>query len=321
VCDDRAVRAAVVGELGRPPELGDVPEPEPSEARSVVEIVAAGLNPLDIAVAAGRYFAGHPEPPYVPGAEAVVRLDGGRLAYLYGDGLGVRRNGTFAERALYPAAETIPVPEGVDAPLAAACGIAGLAGWLPLAWRAPVRKGETVLVLGATGTVGLVALQAAKLLGAGRVIAAGRNDAALRRAGERGADVTVQLGGGDLVTAIREACGEEGPSLVFDPLWGEPGAAAVRVAARGARIVNLGQSAGPEATLASGDVRGKMLDILGYTNFAVPREVLAKEYGRLCEHAARGDIRLDLERVPLERIAGAWERQARSPNVKLVVIP
>lgn len=60
---------------------------------------------------------------------------------------------------------------------------------------------------------------------------------------------------------------------------------------------------------------------LGYTTFAVPREILAKEYGRLCEHAARGDVRLDVETVPLERIASAWERQARSPNVKLVVTP
>ena len=315
------MRAAVVRELGRPPELGDVPEPEPSDGKAVVEISAAGLNPIDIAVGAGRYFAGHPELPYVPGAEAVARLDDGRLVYLHGDGLGVRRDGTFAVRASYPAGDAIPVPDGIEAALAAGLGVAGLAGWLPLAWRAPVRKGETVLVLGATGTVGLVAVQAARLLGAGRVVAAGRNEEALRRAGERGADATVQLDGGDLVEAIREACGEDGPSLVFDPLWGDPGAAAVRVAAHGARLVNLGQSAGPEATLASGDVRGKMLDILGYTNFAVPREVLAKEYGRLCEHAARGEIRLDVETVPLERIADAWERQARSPNVKLVVTP
>lgn len=316
------MRAAVVRELGRLPELGEVPDPQPSDGRDVVDVAAAGLNPIDVAVGAGRFFGGHPEPPYVPGAEGVARFGDGRLGYLHGDGLGVRRDGTFAERTLYPVDEAVPVPEGVEPALAAALGVAGLAGWLPLVWRAPVHEGETVLVLGATGSVGLVLVQAAKLLGAGRVVAAGRNEEALRRAAERGADATVQLDSADdAAEAIGDACGGEGPSLVCDPLWGPPAEAAVRAAARGARIVNLGQSAGPEATFASADVRGRQLEILGYSNFAVPRDVLAAEYQRLCEHAARGDIQLDVETVPLEAIGEAWERQAASPNVKLVVTP
>ena len=316
------MRAAVVRELGSPPEIGEVRDPEASGGRTVLDVVAAGLNPIDVAVGAGRYFAGHPQLPYVSGAEGVARADDGTLLYLNGDGLGVSRDGAHAERALFAPVEALPVPDGLEPELAAACGIAGLAGWLPFAWRAPVREGETVLVLGATGTVGLVAVQAAKLLGAGRVVAAGRNEAALQRAAERGADETVRLQEGlDLVAAFRAACGGDGPSLVFDPLWGAPGAAAVEAAARGARIVNLGQSAGPEATLRSGDVRGKGLDLLGYTNFAVPREVREREYTRLCRHVAAGDVRIDVESVPLDDLPTAWERQASSPNVKLVVTP
>jgi NADPH:quinone reductase len=316
------MRAVLVRELGRPPEPAEVAEPEPAGGRVPFEVVAAGLNPIDLAVGAGRFFAGHPQLPYVPGAEAVARGGDGRLVYLNGDGLGVARDGAHAERVLFAPEHALPVPAGVEAPLAVACGIAGLAGWIPLAWRAPVREGETVLVLGATGIVGLVAVQAARLLGAGRVVAAGRDEAALGRAAERGADETVRLEeGADLVEAFRDACGGEGPSLVVDPLWGGPGAAAVEAAARGARIVNLGQSAGPEATLRSGDVRGKALDILGYTNFAVPRDVREREYARLCRHAAAGELRIEVETVTLENLPGAWARQASSPHVKLVVAP
>jgi NADPH:quinone reductase-like Zn-dependent oxidoreductase len=108
---------------------------------------------------------------------------------------------------------------------------------------------------------------------------------------------------------------------VFDPLWGEPGAAAVDAAAPGAVIVNLGQSASPHATLASGAVRGKQLSLLGHTNFAVPPAELADHFQRLVSHAVAGEIRLDVERVPLDDVAGAFERQAAGPGCKLVVVP
>lgn len=308
-------------EIGSAPELGEVPEPKVSRELVLLDVAAAALNPIDVAVSAGRYFGGHPDVPYVPGAEGVVRDGDGRLLYVFGHGLGVRRDGAFAERVLHPVAQAIPVPESVDPVLATSLGIAGLAGWMPLAWRAPVREGDRVLVLGATGAVGNVAVQTARLLGAARVVAAGRNEEALRRTTGRGADATVSLDEPDLAAAFREACGGEGPTLVHDALWGPPAVAAVEAAAPGARIVNLGQSAGPEATLASGSVRGKQLELLGYTNFAVPRDVLAAEYRRLCGHASGGDIQVDTETLSLEDVAEAWERQAASPHVKLVLVP
>ena len=178
-------------------------------------------------------------------------------------------------------AAAVEVPADVDPALAGALGIAGLAGWLPFAWRAPLHGGETVLVLGATGAVGLVAVQAAKLLGAARVVAAGRDPERLAKAAKLGADATVQLGEhDDLTAALREAAGGDGPDYVFDALWGAPVGAAIRSAARGARIVNLGQSAGPTAELASGDIRGKGLTILGHVAFSVPHDVLAEHYPR-----------------------------------------
>jgi NADPH:quinone reductase len=317
------MRAAVISELGRPPVVQDVPEPLARPGEIVLEVVASALNPIDIAVGAGRFYAGHPDLPYVAGAEAVGRVAGERaLVWAAGGGLGVKRDGALAERAAVAEATLTPVPEGADAELAVALGVAGMAGWLPLAWRAPVRAGDTVLVLGATGTAGLVAVQAARMLGAGRVVAAGRNPERLERAAEVGADETVRIGEtGDLAGALRRACGGEGPSLVFDPLWGEPFAAAVEAAAPGARLVHVGQSAGPETTIRSGFVRGKQLDILGYSNFAAPREVIRTEYARLVKHALAGDVVIDIERVTLDDVAQAWERQAAVPGAKIIVVP
>jgi NADPH2:quinone reductase len=294
------VRAALIRALGSPPVVGAIDDPD-GEA---LEVLAAPLNPLDRAVAAGRFYGGHPPLPYVPGCEFVGRSADGRVVWTFSGGLGLNRNGGMAELAL-PGAVVAEVPDGVDAALAAALGIAGLAGWVPLAWRAPVRADDRVLVLGATGAVGQVAVQAAKLLGAAHVVAAGRDPDRLERALELGADETVPLDGD---------FGE--PTYVFDPLCGEPLERAVAAAAPRARIVQLGQSAGPTATLPSAAIRGKQLDVLGFSDFGVAPDVMAEHYVRLVGHAAAGEITLELDRVGLDEVAAAWERPG-----KLVVCP
>jgi NADPH2:quinone reductase len=315
------MRAAVISELGALPELRAEPDPSPEAGEQLVEVLATPLNPIDINVGAGRFYGGHPPLPFIPGSEAVGRVAGsGELVWAHGSGLGTTRNGGLAERLTAPPEALLPVPEGADPALAGALGVAGLAGWLPLAWRAPLQGGETVLVLGATGTVGLVAVQAAKLLGAGRVVAAGRSAKCLERAAKAGADATVRLGEGDEVERFKEACGGAGPDYVVDPLWGGPLEAAAQAAARGARLVNIGQSAGPEATLTSAAVRGKQLEIYGYSNFAAPHEVLVSEYRRLVEHALAGRVRVDVEQVPFEEAPDAWRRQSEGAGTKLVVI-
>ena len=298
------MRAAQIVELGKPPEVADV------EGEGSVEIVAVALNPLDLAVAAGRFYGGHPLLPYVPGCEAVGRRDGERV-YLFGEGWGTHRDGFLVERADFPPALVVPVPDELDDAVAPACGIAGIAGWLPVARRAPVRPGDRVLVLGATGTVGSIALQAARMLGAERVVAAGRDHDRLRRALELGADAVVPLEGDELPRRLREACGGDGPTLVVDPLWGEPVRAAAEAAAPEARIVHVGQSAGPEATFASAAVRGKRLSILGHTNFGLSANERRQAYLEVAQHVAAGRIRIDVETFSLDQIAAAWRAQER----------
>jgi NADPH:quinone reductase-like Zn-dependent oxidoreductase len=155
--------------------------------------------------------------------------------------------------------------------------------------------------------VGSAALQGAKVLGAQRVVGAARNTANVPAA----ADEVVSLEGDD---ELPEA------TLVVDTLWGAPAERALERAARGVRFVQLGQSAGPEARLQSGWVRGRIMNILGHSLFSTPSDAMAKGYRELCEHVAAGRIELATETFPLEEVAEAWERQASgSPGKKIVV--
>ena len=306
-----------------------MPEPERGEGCTLVEVAAAPLNPIDLSIAAGRFYEGPAELPYIAGKEGLGRVleadslaTGARVYFPMPGGLGGA--GSFSERAAPLEERAIAVPDGVDDSLAACLGVAGLAAWLPLEWRARLREGERVLVLGASGAVGQIAVQAARLLGARVVVAAARDPGGLERARELGADATVDLAAADeperLAEAIEAAAGGR-VDVTLDPLWGAPVAAATLAAARGGRIVQIGQSAGSEATLASAPIRGKMLSILGHTNQAAPPDVIADAYRRMVEHAAAGRLTVDHETVPLERVADAWERQEAFPRRKLVLEP
>ena len=165
-------------------------------------------------------------------------------------------------------------------------------------------------MLGATGSVGLVAVQAARLLGARRVVAAGRSEAGLERAASLGGRDRAARRADDLVAAFKDAFGGNGPSYVFDPLWGAPAAAAARAAAPWATIVNLGQSAGAtsEARLGGRPVQ-EPLDPRAH-ELRRARTVLAEHYRRLVGHVMSGEIAFGVEQMPLDDVAAAWQRQA-----------
>ncbi|HEX2233047.1 MAG TPA: zinc-binding alcohol dehydrogenase family protein [Thermoleophilaceae bacterium] len=311
------MRAAVLSEYGVP-SFGQFDEPEPGDGQAVVEVSAAGLNPVDVVTATGQFYEGPPPLPSVPGKEGVGVLDGRRVYF----GASVQPFGSMAERALVEPQNAFDLPDDLDDGLAVALGIAGLAGWLPLSWRARLEPGEHVLVLGASGVVGQIAVQAARLLGAGRLVAGARSREGLERARELGADEVVSLDqdADSLEAAIREAAGDR-LDVVVDPLWAEPAVAAMKAARKWARIVQLGQSAGAEATIASSTVRGKSLTIMGHSNFAVPLHVRAEAYATMAAHAAAGKLRIDVEKIPLEEVEQAFARQKESPNHKLVLVP
>jgi len=314
------MRAAILREYDATPELGEFDEPAGGDGAVAAEVLAAGLNPVDIRKAAGAFpLAPKPPLPSVAGWEGVVRMPDGSRAY-FADPM--PPFGALAERTLVDPVATFPVPYGVDDGLAVAFGIAGSAGWLAVEWSGRLRPGESVLVLGASGTVGQVAVQAARLLGAGRVVASARSEAGLARARELGADATVQIGAvDDLAAALREASGGGGFELIVDPLWGEPAMAAAQAAAPFGRLVALGQSAGLEATFTSPVVRNNALRIVGHTNYKVPAHDLRAAYERMCAHALAGELTADHERVALDDAPAAWERLRSGPGAKLVVVP
>jgi len=315
------MHAAVLHEHGAAPVYEPFEEPVAEYGQVVVEVAVAAVNPVDVRKASGTYISGPPPLPSVVGSEGVGRIAGdGRRVYF---DLPLPPFGAFAERVLVRAEDPVELPDEVDDGVAAALGIAGLAAWLPLAWRAQLRPGETVLVLGATGVVGQLAVQAARLLGAGRVVAAGRDAELLARAARLGADATVELTGlegAELTSAFREAAGGD-VDVVHDPLWGPPAAAAVEALGVGGRLVQLGQSAGAEATFPSASIRGRQLEVRGYLNFLVPPELRREAYRTLVGHAVAGRIAVEVERVALADVADAWERVQRSAHRKLLLVP
>jgi NADPH:quinone reductase-like Zn-dependent oxidoreductase len=168
-----------------------------------------------------------------------------------------------------------------------------------------------------------VAVQAARLLGAGRVLAASRDAAARERALAQGADAAVDLTGEDveeLTRRIAAAC--EGPlHLVVDPVWGRPAQAAVNCLGIGGRLVNIGSAAGAQAHFESATVRSRVLNLLGYTNNALTHQQKAEALREVLAHASAGRMSVERETIPLAQAAEAWKRQASTARRKLILVP
>lgn len=304
------MRAAILHEAGATPEPGWFDPPEPRDGRAVVDVLLAGLNPIDLATASGAI--GPPPTPGVVGREGVGTMPGGARVYFNAS---VPPYGSFAPQTLIDPDSAFTVPEELSDDLAVAIGIAGLAAWIPLTHHARLAEGERVLVLGATGTVGRIAVQAAKILGAGTVVAAGRHAETLALLSDLGVDAVVELGGEDDAAALR-AEADDGYDVVIDPVYGAPFLAALAATAPGARLVTIGGGAGtPEVPYRA--LQGRTH--IGHGSRLLPRAVLKDAYAALATHAVAGELDIDIKRFPLEDVAEAWRLQAEGAHVKIVV--
>ena len=311
------MRAAVLQTYGGIPSIEEFAEPQAGQGQIILQVRAAALNPVDLAIASGTFGLRRPQPPFVAGLDGVGTLPDGRHVYFQEPLLPY---GSLAERAPVEESTIVPLPEGLNDVLAAALGVPGLAAWLALESRARLTRGETVLILGAGGAVGQVAVQVAKILGAGRVVAAARSDPSLARARRLGADASVRLAAGqDLRAALREAA-PDGFDVVVDLTWGEPIQAAIDTARIGARIVQVGNLDGASAQISAPAFRNKLVAIIGHTNFLTPVDEKRSAITRLAEHARNGALTMELAPIPFDRIAEAWARLEAGSHRKLVVV-
>ena len=322
------MKAAVLHSLGKPPRCEEFPDPTPGEGESLVEVRAASLKPIDKQMASGSHYASFRQLPAVCGTDGVGTLEDGTRVFF---AMPRAPYGTMAERAVVARPRCFPLPAGIDDVTAAAVMNPGLSAWGALAWRAQLAAGETVLILGATGVTGKLAIQTAKLLGAGRVVAAGRNPKILASLLDLGADATIALDQSreNLVEAFVREAGEGGFDVVIDYVWGPPTEALLaavtrkdlRPSATRTRLVQVGEGAGATIALPAAALRSSRLEILGAGTGNAPAspEVWVEAIQQLLERVAQGKLRIETERVALADIETAWGRDPQGR--RLVVIP
>jgi NADPH:quinone reductase-like Zn-dependent oxidoreductase len=322
------VRAAVLTAPGVPPQWAAHPDPEPAPGRAVVRVTAAPVVPLDLLCASGTSYFGPPDVPYVPGVQGVGVVEeasavaaGTRVFFSTSAGM-APGDGSMAERAAVLEADLVPLPDDVgDVPFAAV-GLSGVAAWMILTARARMKRGEQVLVLGAGGAVGQAAIGAAKLLGARRVVAVGRSEAARQRALAAGADhvLPLEADAGAMTRALQDAC-PDGVDVVVDPVFGDAATAAARVLAPAGRLVNLGGAAGDVAEFSSAVLRSRSAEVLGYTNNSLTPEQRRTALTEVAAAMAAGRLAVAHERIPFDAVSEAWRRQVSDPGVRLVLTP
>ncbi len=307
------MRAAQIDGQGGRPVLVDIAEPEGRVGASLISVIAGGGGSSDLQRANGVF--GPITGSYVVGGEGVGRLASGERVYF---GHSASPFGAWAERTLVPEAEVWPLPDSVDDGLAIALGISGTGALIALE-EARIQPGERVLVLGATGPVGQLGLQLARLMGAGPVVAAARDMGSLERLRERGlADAVAQLGAGDDLQALKAVAGD-GFDVVLDIIYGPPAEAAMRATRPGARMMSIGVQAGPAVTLGLRDL--VMRSHVGVGTGQRPPAERRAAYGRLIDYATRLGLRVDCLEYRLEDAAQAWAAQSAGPRAKIIVRP
>ena len=322
------VDAVTVDAPGADPRARQVPLPPRTSGATLLDVVAAPLNPLDLLIASGGFHSARHEAPYVPGSECVgVVVKSDRFApgtTVYAEcHASPTSPGAFATQVVVGDDAILPLPDGVDPIRAAAVGNSGTAAYLPLLDVARLQIGETVLVLGATGAVGQLAVQIAHLSGAGRVVGVGRDRTTLHRLAGLGADAVVELRAGEdaagLADRLRAAAGPV--DVVLDGLYGRPLEAALQACAPRARVVNIGHLAGATAEVPAGLLRGKQLTLSGFAGLHLPLREKQAALTWLWAGLQSGELQIDVHTVQLAELPAVWRAQAASSHVKHVVVP
>ncbi len=305
------MQAAVAENFNQPPHYGEFAEPSAREGEVIVTVKAAALSQLVRLQASGKHYTSG-TPPFVPGVDGIGYLaDGRRVYFAFPRG----PVGAMAQRVAVKSAYTAAVPDDLDDITAAAIANPGMSSWAALTGRAHLQRGETVLINGANGASGRLAIQIAKHLGVGRVVVTGRNPASAAELRALGADefILLQQEPTALIDCFRAEIAN-GIDVVLDYLWG-PSAVAFFTAASGhgaghaeprIRFVNIGSLGGAETSITATALRGSGLELLGSGLGSLSNEALVQSIAGVLQAANSIGLKIETRAVPLTDVAGAW---------------
>ena len=303
------MHAAVLHEYGNSPCYEDFPDPAPEAHEALVHVTAAAVTPVARSITQTPVMPMKGLLPFIPGVEGVGTLgDGRRVSFA------IRRPpyGSMGQLTVAPQDKVFPIPDAVDDVNAAAAFHPGITSWLSLSWLAKVTAGDAVLVLGASGSAGRAAVQVACLLGAGKVIAAGRDPEILRKLPRLGADAVVDLNQPD--AQLADAFAAHAPyDVIMDYLWGRPaqillGALPVAMFVTGSvRFVQLGHEAGRDVNVDGFLLRRAGVSILN-PSVSPPDEVVRQAYENVLKHVGNQGLRIPYATAPLSDVESAWTR-------------
>jgi NADPH:quinone reductase-like Zn-dependent oxidoreductase len=312
------MNAAIVDSFAKPPRYGSFADPVAEAGEVLVEVEAAGLHPIVKSLANGTHYGSTGAFPLVPGVDGAGRLEDGTRVYF---GMSRPPFGTFAEHTVTSAALSLRLPDGLDSLTAAGIANPGMSSWVALQYRAQFAAGESVLILGATGQAGQLAVQIAKRLGARRVVAAGRNPQTLESLKTLGADAVIGLEQSReaLVAAFRGEIVEHGVDVVLDYLWGEPAESVLAaiaqkglsIAAPRIRFVQVGQSAGATITLAGATLRSSGVELLGSGFGSASMKEIFAALAKFFEQAAKTPFATKVQAAPLADVESLWNSPER----------
>ncbi|GMK56334.1 hypothetical protein CspeluHIS016_0301740 [Cutaneotrichosporon spelunceum] len=323
------MKAAIVEAAGSAPVYGDISPPTPSNDDVVVDVTAAALSNLTKMRGASAHYSATSEFPFVPGFDGVGKYNGERVYFAFPNS----KYGALGEQTLVNRALLRPIPATLDDATAAAIANPGMSAWVSMVHRAHLQKGEVVLVNGATGTAGRICVQIAKLLGARKVIATGRNAKELEEVRKLGADVVIPFTLPEKEDEFKAALVAEfkrddgkGVDVIVDYLYG-PSASVVLSAIPGnladgqrVRFVNLGTvPGGAEIPISAMLLRGSAVEVMGSGLTSVPRNVLLDSIHEVFKVADKITLADDDVLVPLKDISKAWAQKGAKPRIVITM--
>lgn len=319
------MKAAVVSTFDSPPRFADFPLPAANaEGEILVDVLAAGLHPRVRSQANGSHYTSTDRLPIVPGIDGVGRGADGRLRYFILPDTAI---GAMAEKAVIDERRSIVLPDGADPIGVAAAMNPAMSSWVALKQRVEFRAGQKVLILGATGNAGEMAVQVAKLFGAAEIVAAGRDAGRLARLPALGASATVHLAGDPDVAAKRLGDAAADVDVVIDYIWGDPtGAAMVAVITRRAdrakplTWIEIGSVGGATAPIPSAALRAARLSIVGSGQGSVSARAILTELPAIAKAITSGTFRIEARPMPLDDVEQAWAEAGRSRQ-RIVIVP